>query len=279
MSFDTPITRDNLDAYLKDLAKEFRKLNGTKTHGEIILIGGAAVLANYRFREMTYDVDALIIASSAMKDAINRVGDKHGLPNGWLNADFRRTKSHSDRLIEVSTYYKTFSNVLTVRTVTAEHLIAMKLMSGRQYKNDLSDIAGILFEHQKQGTPIARETIDKAIAALYGESAKIPETARTLLDNVYSGGDLESLYRLSRENEIKFKEALLDFKAHYPGKLNDENINTIIESARRKNEAKISGLAGESLTDKLTAATKTLAESAADKTDAPKDKSPKAPER
>jgi hypothetical protein len=31
--------------------------------------------------------------------------------------------------------------------------------------------------------------------------------------------------------------------------------------------------------DKLTAATKTLAESAADKTDAPKDKSPKAPER
>jgi predicted nucleotidyltransferase len=271
MSSDTPITKDNLDAYLRDLAKEFRKLNGTKTHGEIILIGGAAVPANYSFREMTYDVDALIVASSAMKDAINRVGDKHGLPNGWLNADFRRTKSHSDKLIEVSAYYRTFSNVLTIRTVTAEHLIAMKLMSGRQYKNDLSDIAGILLEHQKQGTPIARETIDKAIAALYGESAKIPETARTLLDNVYSGGDLESLYQLSRENEIKSKEVLLDFEAHYPGKLNDENIDAIIESSRRKSEAETSGLAGQSLTDKLAAAKTLAARNAADK---PKEQKP-----
>ena len=84
-----PITRDKLNEYLKDLAKEFRKLNGTKTPAEIILIGGAAVLANYGFRDMTYDVDAIIVASSAMKDAINHVGDRHGLPHGWLNADFK----------------------------------------------------------------------------------------------------------------------------------------------------------------------------------------------
>ena len=88
-----PINRDNLNIYLKDLAKEFRKLNGTKTDAEIILIGGAAVLARYRFRELTFDLDAIIVAPSAMKDAINRVGDKHGLPHGWLNADFMRTDS------------------------------------------------------------------------------------------------------------------------------------------------------------------------------------------
>ena len=67
-----PITRDNLNEYLKDLAKDFRKLNGTKTPAEIILIGGAAVLAGYGFRDLTYDVDAIIVASSAMKDAIKR---------------------------------------------------------------------------------------------------------------------------------------------------------------------------------------------------------------
>ena len=47
MSIDQPFTRDNLNEYLAALAKEFRRLNGTKTPAEIILIGGAAILANY----------------------------------------------------------------------------------------------------------------------------------------------------------------------------------------------------------------------------------------
>ncbi|MDR1538025.1 MAG: hypothetical protein LBU32_08510 [Clostridiales bacterium] len=87
------------------------------------------------FREMTYDMDAIIVESTAMKEAINRVGDKFGLPNGWLNTDFKRITSYSDKLFEVSVYYKTFSNIVTVRTIAAEYLIAMKLMSGRRYKN------------------------------------------------------------------------------------------------------------------------------------------------
>ena len=65
----TPFTKDNLDEYLKELAKEFRKMNGTRIPAEIILIGGAAILINYGFREMTYDMDAIIQASSSMKDA------------------------------------------------------------------------------------------------------------------------------------------------------------------------------------------------------------------
>lgn len=143
-------TKDNLDRYLKELGKEFRKLNGTSTPAEIVLIGGGSILANYGFREMTTDIDAVIHASSSMKDAINRVGDRFGLPNGWLNSDFTNTGSYSSKLEEVSVYYRTFSNVLEVRTVSAEYLIAMKLRSGRKYKNDLSDIIGILYEHQKK---------------------------------------------------------------------------------------------------------------------------------
>lgn len=62
-------SKESLDMYLKQLAKEFRKLNGKAMPAEIILIGGASILANYGFRDMSYDIDALIIASSAMKDA------------------------------------------------------------------------------------------------------------------------------------------------------------------------------------------------------------------
>ncbi|MCL2153778.1 MAG: DUF6036 family nucleotidyltransferase [Oscillospiraceae bacterium] len=225
-----PITRSNLNEYLKDLAKEFRKLNGTKTPAEIILIGGAAVLANYSFRDLTYDVDAIIIASSVMKDAINRVGDKHGLPYGWLNADFKRTASYSDRLVEISVYYRTFSNIVTIRMVAAEYLLAMKLMSGRQYKNDLSDIVGILWEHQKSGKPISRESVEKAIESLYGKGAAMPETSMQLFDAVFASGDYEALYRITRESELESKELLLEFEQKYPNKLNGENIDSIINA-------------------------------------------------
>lgn len=85
---DTRITKDNVNDYLRELGKEYRKLTGGHMPAELILIGGASVLINYGFRELTYDVDAMIRASSAMKEAINRVGDRLGLPNGWLNADF-----------------------------------------------------------------------------------------------------------------------------------------------------------------------------------------------
>lgn len=115
---------------------------------EVILVGGAAVLANYGFRDMTTDVDAVIHAASVMKDVINTVGDKHNLPNGWLNADFMRTSSFSSKLLQYSVHYKQFSNVLNVRMISGEYLIAMKLRSGRNYKNDYSDVIGVLAEHE-----------------------------------------------------------------------------------------------------------------------------------
>ena len=70
MSADKPFTKENLDSCLKELAKEFRKKNGTRMPAEIILIGGASILINYVFREMTYDMDAIIKSSVAMKEVI-----------------------------------------------------------------------------------------------------------------------------------------------------------------------------------------------------------------
>ena len=84
-------TRENLDLYLKELAKEYRKLSGKAMPAEIILIGGAAILERYGFRDMTTDVDAIIRAASSMKEAANRVRDRFDLPVGWLNADFMQT--------------------------------------------------------------------------------------------------------------------------------------------------------------------------------------------
>lgn len=43
-------TKENLDTYLKELAKEFRRLNGKAMPAEIVLVGGAAILYDYGYR-------------------------------------------------------------------------------------------------------------------------------------------------------------------------------------------------------------------------------------
>jgi hypothetical protein len=205
---------------------------------EIILIGGASILANYGFREMTYDMDAIISASSVFKDAINRVGDRYGLPNGWLNTDFIRTKSYTPKLIEFSVYYKTFSGVLTVRTVAAEYLIVMKLMSGRRYKNDLSDVVGILNEHSITGKLLTYEKIDKAVCNLYGSWDGISSESREFIVSVMKQPDYTALYERYRESESHSKNILLEFQREYPNYVNEDNINTILEKAKRKKQFK-----------------------------------------
>lgn len=231
-------TKENLDNYLKELSKEFRKLNGTAMPAEIILIGGAAILANYGFRDMTADVDAIIKASTTMKDAINRVGDKFDLPNGWLNADFMRTPSYSTKLNEFSKYYKTFFNVVEVRCVAAEYLIAMKLRSGRKFKNDLSDIIGILAEHEKRGEPITKVKIDVAVHNLYGGWTDIPQDSKLFIENTLKNGNYQKTFEAIREEEKQSKDILLDFEKDYPSATTQSNANDILKMLKSKKKSK-----------------------------------------
>ena len=240
MSTDNQNTfnKESLELYLKELGKEYRKLVGKGMPTEIILIGGAAILANYGFREMTTDVDAVIKAASSMKEAINKVGDKFNLPNGWLNADFMKTASYTPKLSAYSVHYKEFSNVLQVRTVSAEYLIAMKLMAGRKYKNDLSDIVGILAEHEKQGKPISFEMINKAATNLYGNWEALPSDSREFIEGVMEKGNFEQLYKVVSEEEKKSKETLIEFQQNYPGVTTTENVDSILSNLKKRQSSK-----------------------------------------
>jgi len=61
MSVRVPFSKQQLDDYLKELSKEFRRLTKRKSDAEIILVGGASILINYSFRDATTDADAIII--------------------------------------------------------------------------------------------------------------------------------------------------------------------------------------------------------------------------
>ncbi len=45
------IDKEKLDVYLKELAKEYRRMGGKAMPAELILIGGAAIIVNYGFRK------------------------------------------------------------------------------------------------------------------------------------------------------------------------------------------------------------------------------------
>ena len=229
MSAEAPITKENLDTYLKEVAKQFRKLNKKAMPAEITLIGGASILVNYGFRDSTYDVDALIQASSAMKDAINYVTDTLGLPNGWLNEDFKNTKSYTPRLVKYSEYYRTFSNIVTIRTITGEYLVAMKLMAYRQYKHDISDIVGILREQQRRGKPLTFEQIDKAVTDLYDGWGNMPENAQALIRNILENDDMDALYEAYATEEAAAKDVLITFEDKYPDVLKEDNLSDILK--------------------------------------------------
>lgn len=227
-------TKENLNTYLKELAKEFRKTSGKNAKAEIVLVGGAAVLANYSFRDGTMDIDAAIHAPSSIKDAIIRVSDKFNFPNDWINTDFMRTKSYSHKVDEYSTYYREFSNVLTVRTIKAEYLIAMKLVSNRTYKNDNSDIIGILKEQSEIGKPITKDMIKDAVIQMYGDYDILSDESKAIIENISENDDLDDKYNKTRRNEIKNKELLQTFEEDYPDVLNEINIADILKTLEKQ---------------------------------------------
>lgn len=233
MSIEIPFTKENLNTYLSELAKEYKKRSGGMD-AEIVLIGGASVLINYGFRDMTYDIDATYRAPSVMKEAINAVEDKFNLQTGWLNNDFEKTSSYTDKLYEVSEYYRTLSNVLQVRTVKAEYLVAMKLVSGRQYKKDLSDIIGILREQRHIGKPLDYEMIDRAVIRMYGSWDRVSDFSKEFLMKALETSNLEQLYKTIFDEENEARDAVVEFDEKYPKKLNGDNINDIIAAAKAK---------------------------------------------
>lgn len=201
---------------------------------EVILIGGASIVINYGFREMTYDMDAIIEAASSMKDSINYIGDKYGLPNGWLNTDFMKTASYTSKLSRYSTYYKTYSNIVTFRTVTGKYLLAMKLMAGRLFKFDRSDVIGILWEQEKNGEPLSLEDIKEAIVDLYGSYDVIPEDSAEFIERAIQEGNYGELYQSVRQMELESKDILLQFQKDSPGIARTDNVNEVLDSLRSR---------------------------------------------
>ena len=133
-------------------------------------------------------------------------------------------------------FCRLFTSIVTIRTIAAEYLIAMKLRSGRQYKSDLSDVLGILAEHEKQGKPVSMVQIHKAVTELYGDWQTLSDASRAFIENVMKDGRFEMLYDQIALGEKETRELLVRFEKDYPGVTSQSDVDEIAESLQKKTD-------------------------------------------
>lgn len=231
--------KNQLNFLLKELSKNIRKLNGKYPSTEIILVGGASIVLNYNFRKATEDLDTYTQNFSSLKEAINQVTDKYNICNSWINDDFIKTDSFSSNLRRYSTFYREYSNCLRIYTVNDEYLIAMKCKSLRGYKNDMSDIIGILMDSPKN---ICFDDIDKAMHDLYDGWDGINPNLQNIL---------KSFCRLSKDKLSEKYDQYWDIQAYNNSELIKENNPDKQKELSEKQKEKIIDYIDKDISDDL----------------------------
>ena len=172
---------------------------------------------------MTTDIDAYISTGQSIKDAINRVSDKIPEFAEWMNSDFKVTDSFTHGLTLKSKHYKSFNQILNVRTIEGKTLIAMKLKSFRKYKHDQSDIIGIYEEEKQKGNNWTYKDIKSEYNELYGElDKKADEFLNKLID-----GDLN--YIQTATEEAINGEYIINLEKQNPNIFKENNIDEILQ--------------------------------------------------
>ncbi len=231
------IRKENAYEILKAFAKEYRRRNANAP-AEIIIVGGGSILLNYGFRDFTQDLDVMIHSISGFKDIVYKIADDYHLPNDWMNTDFMKTSSFSEKLRQVSTPYCSFNHgSLEIRTVRDEYLIAMKMMSARGYRNDRSDIIGILLYAWKDTRHITFGQIEKALDILYENHRSTIKSELLQAVKTYTDMDMNTLsaaYAEEKVSEDKTREEILVIDKEYPGAVTEASVDSIVASIRKK---------------------------------------------
>lgn len=144
--------------------------------------------------------------------------------------------SYTPKILQYAKYYRTYSNIVSFLTVTGEYLLAMKMMSGRKYKYDRSDIIGILWEQEKAGDPLSLGRIQKAVDDLYGSYDVLSDEIKQFVENVLSKGNYEEMYAVVRKAEADNKANLIEYQEIKPDVINEDNVGDIIEALKRRKE-------------------------------------------
>ncbi|MEI2690901.1 MAG: DUF6036 family nucleotidyltransferase [Anaerolineae bacterium] len=118
-------------AYLGELNDELRALGVV---GEACLYGGAVMCVVYQARPSTKDVDAIFQPTSQMRQAVERVAERHDLRPDWLNDAVKGfVVQHPQRILFDLTNLKVY-------VPEPDYLLAMKTLAARVEGTDQEDV-------------------------------------------------------------------------------------------------------------------------------------------
>jgi hypothetical protein len=152
---------------LKCLQQLGAELSARGLTGELLLTGGASMCLVHGARDMTKDIDALY----EPKEVINRIAaliaERENLPEDWLNDGVKGFVGENAPTEDFLVF-----DGLFVQTVSAEYLLAMKLLSARYGERDYDDIR---FLFGKLGI-VTVEQADDTILKYFPANRILPKT-------------------------------------------------------------------------------------------------------
>jgi hypothetical protein len=158
------MTREQIVKYLRQLGAE---LSARGLRGEVLLAGGAAMCLVHEARDATKDIDALYEPKELINQVAGLIAERESLPKGWLNDGVKGFIGKNAPTED----YISFDGLL-VQTVSAEYLLAMKLMSARYGERDHDDIR---FLFGKLGIRTAEEA-KRIVIEYFPENQILPKT-------------------------------------------------------------------------------------------------------
>lgn len=171
------LSKKCIDVYLDRLSSKVLERFGPEANIKIVIVGGAAIALNYKFRESTMDIDTYSKYSNVLDELAIDVAREEGLAADWLNHNVMVTPSFTCRIEEFATSYRVFNGVLDVYTADALTLICMKSVCCRPDSHDIPDIEELLNAEPS----ISFEDIVNRFLTLYGDWDKMKMDAQLYL--------------------------------------------------------------------------------------------------
>ena len=165
------MTKKQIMDNLRQLGEELYALG---MFGEILLTGGAAMCLVHDARDMTKDIDALYEPKPIINKIVVKIAAKNDLPPDWLNDGvkiFLTPNAPREDFISLKG--------LRIQTVSAEYLLAMKLISSRYGEKDYDDIR---FLFNKLGVKTYEQASE--ILAEYYDLNTVPARTKYVIEGI-----------------------------------------------------------------------------------------------
>ena len=169
-------TKENINKYLSELSDE---LESKSIKGEILIVGGAAMILSFNSRPSTKDIDAIFKPKKEFREAVLKVGEREDLSSDWIN-DAVKGFFFSDKFKQNLTLE--FEN-LSVYVPEPSYLLAMKVISMRTERehSDLADIEILLKELDIRSS----EEVFKLVKEYYPDKM-IPQRSYYAIEEIVS---------------------------------------------------------------------------------------------